>query len=88
MKQPTCVFERHGSTTRKEPPVRRPLSVITLAPGRMADTSRSRTEVLRSISLASSWVSIWAPWSWPISTTPRPSLSYLRYSRQAVRTSA
>lgn len=69
--------ERHTGMDLKVPPTSLPSGTLTFAPNSSADTMRCCSG-RPSMSRVSSSISMRDPCEWPISTTPRPWLSWFR----------
>ncbi len=78
MTQPVSVAAEHSGRAWKVAPTSFPAGTVTFPPARMAETTRRRKAGLGSICVASSRMSMAAPWEWPMKMTGRPRLSWAR----------
>ena len=78
MTQPSWVAFRHPGMCWKSPPTSLPFLTSTSPPSTIADSSFLRTAGLLSTSLAISVRRTNDPCEWPMSTKPRPWLSWAR----------
>ena len=76
--QPVCLSDLQSGVFLKVPPTSLPFGTVTLPPSRIAEISCLRCDLLFSISVLSSWLSIPVPCEWPMRTTPRPLLYFFR----------